>query len=78
MNDSDILQAMHDDGIIFCMSGVDDGSILWMLTDMIGADWNALQWYSDNVRMAVWDMAVIASMNKLDSNFHNYFKTLQC
>jgi hypothetical protein len=38
MNDSDILQAMHDDGIIFCMSGVDDGSILWMLTDMIGAD----------------------------------------
>lgn len=78
MNDSDILQKLHDNGIIFCLSSVDDGSILWLLTDTRNKEWDALQWYSSNVSLAIWDMSVEASIYFPESEFTTYFKTLQC
>ena len=70
INDSDILQGLHNDSIIFCMSWVNDGTILWMLTG------TEKMWYSKTVSLAIWDMALEASTLYPLGEFAKYFKTL--
>lgn len=74
----DIIQELHNDWIIFCLSGVEDWTILWMLTDTKDKNWNAIQWYSKTVSLAIWSMAVEAMIYYPTSGFSKYFKTLQC